>query len=211
MFNHFQAPVSFGSSYTSEPLIPREQAVPETEVRKECILIDSYDRNFNLYKSPYYFKVNFDASSTDDAFVDKLFRNVSGIEIQDFVGPDSLSTHRYLILDIEELNTTFRGTSSTARNAFAILIPDFSSSNGNFVNFRVKTSSCNCFKEFNPPINLSRLTFTLYPPNIDRGEYFDSAFFTGSKEVEKDVNNQISFTLNIKYLMKKNDLKFHIT
>ena len=211
MYKQFGSPVNFGNSHQPEPLIPTPQEVPETEIKKECVMVDSWDRNLALYKSPLHFRVDFnDAGQPNNAFIDKDFKNVSGIEIQDFVGPSTLAVHRYLILDIEELNTTFRATSNTARKAFAILIPDFSTANDNYVNFRIKTTSCNCSKEFNPPINVTRLTFTLYPPNVDRGEYYNSSFFTSTQEVEKESSNQISFTLNMKYLMKKNDLKFHI-
>lgn len=192
---------------TDNMLMCKEVKGPETSIISECVLIDSRSRNLSTYPKSSRFRVKFGPSSSEtsaDSFITKKFKNVQSIKISDVVIPSNLAgTEQYISLLIPELQDTFHGTTEITRRAFAILIPDFSTTGGTFTNFRVKTSSCHCFKVFDPPIAFTSLTFELYSAS---GELLNAP-----SEVSIDPDNQIVYSLQIQSEIPLTPFRSHFT
>lgn len=177
---------------------------PDTIIDSECILIDSRHRLLSKFDYPSRFQVKFSPSdvSNGGATINTRFKNVISIRIHEIIMPITAASYPYLILKIPELDTSFYGTSDITSRAYAILIPDYSSAGTVFTNFRVKTSSCNCYKIFKPSINLpSTLTIEIYTP--------DNVLF-GSPEVSIANDNQITFLFQIEYETPNNTISTSI-
>lgn len=188
--------------------VPTELKVaesPPTIYETSCILIDSRSRNLTQYPSSNKFRVKFGASdkTTNDAFITKHFKNIRSIKLQDIVIPSTISDYPYIVMKIPELQDSFFGTTEISRRGFALLFPDFSTMGGQFTNFRVKTTNCNCFKVFNPPISVTNLTFEFYDPNGD--------LIAAPTELTIDDGKQIAFTLQIETEIPNNPLKSSFT
>lgn len=177
---------------------------PNTIVDSECILIDSRHRLLSQFDYPSFFQVKFSPgdSSNGGATINQRFKNVVSMRIHEAILPISAAAYPYLILKIPELDTSFHGTSDVTGRAFALLVPDFSSTGTVFTNFRVKTSSCNCYKIFKPSINLpSTLTIELLTPEGDK---------FGFPEVSIAGDNQITFIFQIEFEIVNNTIKTSI-
>lgn len=138
---------------------------PARMTKSICIAIDSKDRNDTEYTSANQFAVRFNSnrSDTTNASIPADIRNISSIKMLECILPDSVQTHRYLILVIPELTVSMDGTNDTLSKAFCILYPD--KIYGSYLHCRM-SDVCNCFKKYSPPIGrLNKLTFELYTPD----------------------------------------------
>lgn len=115
------------------------------------INIDSYDRNIVKYPNPFHFVIKFDNGDYDDAKINFPLDNVQFLRLETIILPNKifvecpcnkkcscgkihtkiLQEDRFLILEIQELETNQRMTYSTSDNrsnfpsgAYCILTPD---------------------------------------------------------------------------------------
>lgn len=134
-----------------------------TQNDRKCVIIDSRDRNRNIFPQSNKFRVHVNPSDTfEGAGLFTNLKNVESIKLIECTVPDFTGSHAYLNLIIPELQDTMLGTNDKLKKSFAILFPD--DINGNFVSCKTKDLCC-CKKDFDPPLaNINRLTFEFYTP-----------------------------------------------
>jgi len=148
-----------------------------------CIVVDSRDRDTNVFSLSNNFEFRFNPGSTfPGAALYKNFKNILEIKLVECILPKSFQTDDstpYLILEIPELNDNIVGTSDALSRSFTVLLPD--KLQNNFVHCRVN-NMCYCFKKFNPPLStLHKLTLKFNKPD---GTLY---VFTGNDDDEKQV------------------------
>lgn len=134
---------------------------------EKTLLIDSRNRNRNLYINPSQFVVKIDSGSGDNPTIYHKYKNISEVFLTSVVLPKRVVSYPYLILDIPELDSiNIRGTNDLLNKCFAVLIPEHHHNDGDFVNCTVHYMDYHKHK-FTPPIASlpQTLTMTLYEPN----------------------------------------------
>jgi hypothetical protein len=180
-----------------------EMMIPETIDKEFFIVIDSKDRDFNLYSKPNNYKIDFSPSDTKSSgYISKGFNNVKSIELIECVILDTTSivnssnngsSFPYLILEISELGGNFEGTNKELTNAFSLL-KNYNSQNGYFYYDLIGINSSNTIiKTFNPNKNLSSLTINFKLPDgtpFNFGDDSDSNTSTVNKLVFRIITSQ---------------------
>ncbi len=123
------------------PTIKNIPAYNENEYRTEFhkIVISSFDRDWynNTVESPYNFSILLGAtSSTSNSVVDKVYKNVSSIGVNNFILPNKKINnhytsncsfkpiaHPYLLLSFDSINFTSRGTNKYLNESMGVYTP----------------------------------------------------------------------------------------
>lgn len=185
------------------PLKQREQAIkmisPETIDKEFILVIDSKDRDYDLYSSPNNYVIHLSPSdSTSSGYIDRGFNNIKSIELLDVILIDSSSetgatdngtTFPYLLLEVEELGGQFEGTNNEISKSFAILKNATVTNGFKYYDLLANSSSKTLIKTFNPNISLSKLTIRFRTPD---GTIFNFGEANNSKT---STVNQIAFRI----------------
>lgn len=118
----------------------KNKGVPKLPERKltskeYTMLIDSRDRDRNVYPNSNSFIVKINSGDNSNATINYKYKNIKEIIISSAVLPKRITSYSYLILDIDELNDTkMQGTNHCLNKAFSILIPEQHDNPGDFTN-----------------------------------------------------------------------------
>ena len=143
------------------------------------LVIDSKDRDINIYKSPNEYTIRFSPpsfSNSGDArtgFVDKILHNVKSIELIKcgFLDTSSLDDSSdsggngppYVILEVEEFATQHNGTNQYLNKSLAIL--DTYEKRDNFKYYEVIYNDKSMINRFNPRITIDKMSIKFRLPN----------------------------------------------
>lgn len=161
-------------------LMARERKIfnENRKPHSDYVCIDSKDRNFDLNTSPNqlnfkFLSPSFTASDARGGFVNKRFQNVTSVELVKVIIKDtsdiadasdhsSVGVPSYLLLEIDELDQQFSG-SNDAFNKTSFILDSYQIL-GNYRYY--KNGDLGTFlHQFEPPINLNKLTISLRTPN----------------------------------------------
>lgn len=166
---------------------------PETYIQKNMVVIDSRDRNRDIFPSTSNFAVKFNNSS--DGNISVNFRNIESIELNQVIVPQSVINGTtgvpYLILEIDEIRDTIYGTNTNLRNAFAFLSPQDV--------YGSKFLSCKFYKPaikiFEAPLaSLHKFSIKLKKPD---GTIFNFGTDNNNNNpVNDDIQTTFFFTIN---------------
>ena len=178
------------------------EKLPERKLEdvEHILLIDSRNRNRQIYTSSAQFALKIDSGTQLDATINHKYRNISEIYLTSTVLPIKVREHPYIILEIPELNASnVGGTNNLLDKAFAILIPETHHNDGAFVNSTIHYLD-NHKHIYKPPLASlpQTLTITLYDPNgniLDTGT--DNAYTHA-------VKNSVQTFFIIKLICKEN-------
>lgn len=171
----------------------------KNKISTQCILIDSRHRNKNNYPNTNNFVVSFNPDpSATGAIINTNIKNIIKINIESVVLPTIVLDHPYIILKIQEINNkNVFSTNGFTDDAFAILIPEKSTTTSSFVNCSIK-HKCQTLKT--PLANLKKFTISFYNPNGDLMEF-------GTDNVGSIRDSvQTMVMLNIEYFERENGL-----
>lgn len=116
------------------PSLPKRKTVS----KEYTLFIDSRDRDRTTYPNSSDFIVKINSGDQSNATVNFKYKNIKEIILTTVILPKVVRSNSYLILDIEELNSTkVRGTNNNLNNAFAVIIPEQHENPGDFVNCTV--------------------------------------------------------------------------
>ncbi len=142
------------------------------------LVIDSKDRDLNIYKSPNEYTIRFSPPSfnNNDArtgFVDRILHNVKAIELikcgfldtSDLTdSSDSGGNHPpYVILEVEEFGTNHNGTNQYLNKSLAIM--DTFTKQDNYKYFRVMYDDKPMINRFNPRVTIDKMTIRFRLPD----------------------------------------------
>ena len=166
---------------------------PNRCIKENPIVVDSRDRDRNLYPNTNRFVVKFDNNA--DGNIPCNFHNVESIELVQAILPQSVLSPTtgapYINMEIQELRDTFQGTNTHLRNLFAFLSPQDV--------YGDKFLSCKFYhsarRVFSPPIaSLNKFTIELRHPD---GSLFDfGADTSAGTNVNEDVQTIFYFIIN---------------
>ena len=156
--------------------------------KKHCIIIDSRDRDTNLYPNPNKYVVHFNGAGSGASILDN-YKNIVEAHVMECILPNSiLNSVPYLILSIPELQNTLSGTNDNLNKASTILVPDKIA--GSYCHIRPDINHM-LKKRMEPPMNsLHKITLEFLKPN---GELYD---FLGQADIN-DENIQHTLVLEI--------------
>lgn len=197
-----------------------DMIIPEIREYDYYVVVNSDDRNTNLFVPPNNFVIDFAPSApaplppnappgsvkdTRIGYIERNFHNIKSCEIMNVIirdtsdQPDSSdangASYPYLLLQFEELERNYYGTNDYLSKAFAILT-DYSTV-GKYKYYRmVGDSSENTVSRiYNPRINLNKITTKLLLPN-------GTLFNFGSANNNDTSNACISFGLRVVTIQK---------
>jgi len=144
------------------------------------LVIDSKDRDINIYKSPNEYTIRFSppsfSNNSGDArtgFVDKILHNVKSIELIKcgFLDTSSLEDSSdsggngppYVILEVEEFATQHNGTNQYLNKSLAIL--DTYEKRDNFKYYEVIYNDKAMINRFNPRVSIDKMSIKFRLPN----------------------------------------------
>jgi hypothetical protein len=142
------------------------------------LVIDSKDRDLNIYKSPNEYTIRFSPPSfnSNDArtgFVDRILHNVKAIELikcgfldtSDLTdSSDSGGNHPpYIILEVEEFGTNHNGTNQYLNKSLAIM--DTFTKQDNYKYFDVMYDDKPMINRFNPRVTIDKMTIRFRLPD----------------------------------------------
>ena len=146
--------------------------------KRNIVIIDSRDRDTNLYPNPNKYVVHFNGAGSGASILNN-YKNIVEAHVMECILPKSiLDNVPYLILKIPELQNTLSGTNDTLNKASTILVPD-----------KIAGSYCHIRPDINhmlkrvmkPPMNtLHKITLEFLKPN---GESYD---FLGQANVNDE-------------------------
>lgn len=142
------------------------------------LVIDSKDRDINIYKSPNEYTIRFSPpsfSNSGDArtgFVDKILHNVKSIELIKcgFLDTSALDDSSdsgnnappYVILEVEEFATQHNGTNQYLNKSLAIL--DTFTKIGNYKYYDVIYNDKSMINRFNPRVSIDKMSIKFRLP-----------------------------------------------
>ena len=133
----------------------------KTTTKEYTLLIDSRDRDRTIYTASNNFIVKINSGDNSNATINNKYKNIKEIMLSTAVLPKRITSNSYLILDIEELNSTkIKGTNQYLNNAFAIIIPEQHDNPGDFVNCTINYLDFQRH-HFDPPLATLPNTFTI--------------------------------------------------
>ena len=180
------------------------------------LVIDSKDRDINIYKSPNEYTIRFSppsfSNNSGDArtgFIDKILHNVKSIELIKcgFLDTSSLDDSSdsgnnappYVILEVEEFATQHNGTNQYLNKSLAIL--DTFTKIGNFKYYDVIYNDKSMINRFNPRVSIDKMSIKFRLPN---GNLYN---FGGTNNTNQTTVNYMVFkvivlqrTLETQYL-----------
>tara|TARA_B100000575_G_scaffold242703_1_gene206167 strand:+ start:972 stop:2066 length:1095 start_codon:yes stop_codon:yes gene_type:complete len=177
------------------------------------IILDSKDRNRDRDVKPNPFTIDFSPSglnSASNGYVSRGFGNIKNIELLDVIvldtskhGDSSDSNNKsypYLLLDFEELGTNYFGTNNNINKTFALLRDYGSQDSYKYYNFIGVNSDTTISKDFNPRINLSKLTTSIKLP--------DGSLFDFGSDSTSTSNTVINISIRITTIQKNLSTQF---
>lgn len=144
----------------------QNKSVPKLAPRKltskeYTMLIDSRDRDRSIYPASNNFIVKINTGDNTNATINYKYKNIKELVLSSAVVPKRITSYSYLILDIEELNSTkIQGTNQYLNNAFAIMIPEQHDNPGDFTNCTIHYLDFQRH-HFDPPLATLPNTFTI--------------------------------------------------
>lgn len=136
------------------------------------ISIDSRDRNISKFNNPNEFKIDFtpDNLQTEslNGYISTKFENVISVQLISAIFPkvildgNSVEDYPYIILEIDELGSSYKSTNNNSSKAFAQLTFDIDM--GKFKKL-VARSDTEYKKNFNHGITLDSFTLRIKTPN----------------------------------------------
>jgi hypothetical protein len=142
------------------------------------LVIDSKDRDMNIYKSPNEYTIRFSPPSfnTKDSrsgFVDRILHNVKSIELIKcgFLDTSDLTDSSdngnnnppYIILEVEEFGTNHNGTNQYLNKSLAIL--DTFEKQDNYKYYKVMYDDKPMINKFNPRVTIDKMTIRFRLPD----------------------------------------------
>jgi len=190
-----------------------DMMIPEIREYDYYVVINSNDRNTNIFVAPNNFVIDFAPSSpaplpptappgsvkdTRIGYIERNFHNIKSCELMNVIirdtsdQPDSSdangASYPYLLLEFDELERNYYGTNDYLSKAFAILT-DYTTV-GKYKYYRMvgDSSENTVTRVYNPRINLNKITTKLLLPN-------GTPFNFGSANNNDTSNSCISFGL----------------
>jgi hypothetical protein len=188
-----------------------DMMIPEIREYDYYVVINSDDRNTNIFVSPNNFIIDFapaapaSPSDTRIGYIERNFHNIKSCELMNVIirdtsdQPDSSdangASYPYLLLQFDELERNYYGTNDYLSKAFAILT-DYSTV-GKYKYYRMvgDSSESTVTRVYNPRINLNKITTKLLLPN-------GTPFYFGSVNDNNTSNTCISFGLRVVTIQK---------
>jgi hypothetical protein len=142
------------------------------------LVIDSKDRDLNIYKSPNEYTIRFSPPSfnNNDArtgFVDRIMHNVKSIELikcgfldtSDLTDSSDSGNNNppYVILEVEEFGTNHNGTNQYLNKSLAIM--DTFTKQDNYKYFNVIYDDKPMINKFNPRVTIDKMTIRFRLPD----------------------------------------------
>ncbi len=142
------------------------------------LVIDSKDRDLNIYKSPNEYTIRFSPPSfnSNDArtgFVDRILHNVKSIELIKcgFLDTSDLTDSSdsggnnppYVMLEVEEFGTNHNGTNQYLNKSLAIM--DTFTKQDNYKYFHVMYDDKPMINKFNPRVTIDKMTIRFRLPD----------------------------------------------
>ena len=181
------------------------------------VIVDSKDRDLDLYTSPSDYVIPLGVSNIGKdektGYIVRNYENVISVELIQFMlkdtrgvtgASDNPKIPPYIYLEIEEFANTYEGTGNFISNTFARLIYYDLLDDGTD-KYRVYTVDDMCKKLFKPRRNLNKLTIRIRTPSGDLynfGNVSDSKTITMSSFTLKIVTYQKNLTTN--FISKSN-------
>jgi hypothetical protein len=138
-----------------------EQLEQFTDLRSNCIIIDSRDRDRSYFPNSNKFCVYFNPEqSHTGAALFQNFKNIYSVRLVEAVLPSVVQNSAYVSLVIPEVYEHVAGTNDILRKSFAILIPERVV--GNFVHCRIRDNIYCCKKFLPAKANFNKWTIELY-------------------------------------------------
>lgn len=134
--------------------------------KQYTLMIDSRDRNRTNYINSNNFVVKINSGNLSNPTINFNYKNIHQIFLTTVVLPRRVVSIQYIILEINELKHEINGTNKNLSNAFAIIIPEHHSNDGDFVNCTINYVDFHKHTFIPPMASLpNTLTFTLKQPN----------------------------------------------
>jgi len=184
---------------------------PELREYDYYVVINSNDRNVNVYSEPNNFIIDFapapPANNNDirKGYIERNFHNIKSCELMNVIIRDtsdqadssdsSGKSYPYLLLEFDELQRNYYGSNDNLSKAFAILT-DYSTV-GKYKYYRMvgDSSENTVTRVYNPRINLNKITTKLLLP--------DGTPFNFGTVNDNDTSNAcISFGLRVVTIQK---------
>lgn len=205
----------------------KNSEINEVIYNEFLISIDSRDRNISKFNNPNEFKIDFTPNNLQteslNGYISTKFENVISVQLISAIFPkvildgNSLEDYPYIILEIDELGSSYKSTNNNSSKAFAQLTFDIDM--GKFKKL-VARSDTEYKKNFNHGITLDSFTLRIKTPNgelynfgpnknIDNNIKIDEDSKLDEKDEIKDLSydpNNLNFYKNINDIenVKKN-------
>jgi len=188
-----------------------DMMLPELREYDYYVVINSNDRNANVYSAPNNFIIDFapapPANSTDAriGYIERNFHNIKSCELMNVIIRDTSDqvdssdaggkSFPYLLLQFDELQRNYYGSNDYLSKAFAILT-DYSTV-GKYKYYRMvgDSSENTVTRIYNPRINLNKITTKLLLPD-------GTPFNFGEVNNDDTSNACISFGLRVVTIQK---------
>ena len=168
------------------------------------LVIDSKDRDMNIYKSPSEYTIRFSPPSFNNTnvrtgFVDRIMHNVKSIELikcaflDTSTSPDASDYNNieppYIMLEVEEFGTNHNGTNQHLNKSLAIL--DSYEKQGKYKYYHVIYNDEPMINRFNPRVTIDKMTIRFRLPD---GSLYS---FGNSNNTNLTTVNYLLFKINV--------------
>jgi hypothetical protein len=168
------------------------------------LVIDSKDRDMNIYKSPNEYTIrfsppNFNSNDNRTGFVDRILHNVKSIELIKcgFLDTSDLTDSSdsgnndpaYIILEVEEFGTNHNGTNQYLNKSLAIL--DTFEKQNKYKYYKVMYDDKPMINKFNPRVTINKMTIRFRMPD---GKLYN---FGGVNNTNTETVNYVVFKVTV--------------
>jgi hypothetical protein len=168
------------------------------------LVIDSKDRDMNIFKTPSEYTIRFSPPSFNNkdvrtGFVDRILHNVKSIELIKcaFLDTSNISDASdsnnqeppYIMLEIEEFGTNHNGTNQFLNKSLAVL--DSYTKQGKYKYYHVIYNDEPMINRFNPRITIDKMTIRFRLPD---GTLYN---FGNSNNTNLTTVNYLLFKINV--------------
>jgi len=149
-------------------------SIPMNSNNNDILLISSKNRNFNKWPSANKYSISF---LKDDNIMYNLnvshIKKIKSIELIEAILPININKfYPYIYIVINEFNSNYITNNNNLSKAYTILTAPEITKN-NIYKF-TKNNISYCYKEFNPYIDLGKITITVYNSNNELYEFPDT-------------------------------------
>jgi len=168
------------------------------------ISIDSKDRNKEKFPNQNEFSINFgsnmnnvdinnlnDDFKQEEGFINKKLNKIKSIKLISIIIPyktfdgDQIDNYPYLLLDIDELGGNYEGSNKSLSESFAKIFFDLKSNNWcSFTN----NLNHNFIKNFNPVIDINKLTFRFKKPDGTLFNFGNTVIINNNIDIMCDIS-----------------------